>query len=340
LTEPSRWRARLRAPARHFAADNAWASDALAVALLYAAFVAVVRARLGLTALILWNVAPILFALAVVILLAAALLRSWRRAVLTKRDLVGFAALALVVVSLATFRTYPSSHDDDPSDVRFRLPLDGPVTVVWGGPTRAVNYHATMPDQRWAVDLLVTVNGRTFRNDGTRLDDYYAYGRPVLAPAAGITRVVYSGEPDRPIGQSRVLRSTGNYIVLEVAPDEFLFVAHLQPGSITVAPGDRVTAGQVIGHVGNSGNSSEPHVHVHLQDRVTRYLGESIPFYFHDYLLRGLKVERGMPLGGLQRARRGSPARFTGDVVEDSGRLPPSSRLRAKRSGEARRSSL
>jgi hypothetical protein len=323
LTEPSRWRARLRAPARRFVAGNAWGATTLAVALVYAAFVAVVRARLGLTSLILWNVAPILFALAAVVLLATALLRSWRRVVLTKRDFAGFAALALLVVSLATFRTYPSSHDGDPSDVRFRLPLDGPVTVVWGGPTLAVNYHAGMPDQRWAFDLLVTVNGRTFRDDGTRLDDYYAYGRPVLAPAAGVARVVHSGEPDGPIGQSRVVRSTGNYVVLEVAAGEFLFVAHLQPGSIRVAPGDHVSAGQVIGRVGNSGNSSEPHVHVHLQDRVTRYLGEGIPLFFHDYRLRGLKVERGMPLGGLQRARRGSPARFTGDVVEDSGRPAP-----------------
>ena len=57
-------------------------------------------------------------------------------------------------------------------EVRFRLPLDGPVTVAWGGADTDVNYHAVMPDQRWAYDLLVTREGRTHRGDGTRLDDY------------------------------------------------------------------------------------------------------------------------------------------------------------------------
>jgi hypothetical protein len=304
---------------RPFRAGGTWLSMTLALALLYAAFVVLVQARLGLVALVLWYVAPILFALAAVTALTVVLWRSWQRRESPKRrELVGFAALALVVGSLAVFRTYPSSHDDKPSAVRFRLPLDGPVTVVWGGPSLAVNYHGSMPDERWAYDLLVTRNGKTFQNDGARLEDYYVYGHPVLAPADGIVREVQANEPDGPPGQSRFVRAAGNYIVLEVAMDEFLFIAHLLPASITVAPGARVSRGQTMGRVGNSGNSSEPHVHLHLQDSGRRYLGEGIPFYFHDYRLRGLEVERGMPLGGFQRARRDSPARFTGDVVENS----------------------
>ena len=309
---------------RSLQAADGWVRATFSLALVHAAFIVVVQARPGRSAVVLWYAAPVLLALAAAILLGVAFVRSWRRReVPTGYQLAGYAALALAVGSLAAFRTYPSSHDSKPSDIRFRLPLDGPVTVAWGGPTLAVNYHGIMPDQRWAFDLLVTTNGRTFRDDGSRLEDYYAYGRPVLAPADGITRVVHDGEPNEGVGAWRFLRTAGNYIVLEVAPSEFLFIAHLQPGSITIAPGDLVSAGQVIGRVGNSGNSSEPHVHLHLQDSPRPYLGEGIPFYFHRYRLRGREVARGMPLGGRERRSRASPGRFTGDLVEHIGLPEP-----------------
>ena len=67
-------------------------------------------------------------------------------------------------MSLAAFRTFPSSRDHRPSAVRFRLPLDGPVTVAWGGPTLDASYHAIMPDHRWACDL--SVPGQPFPQRG------------------------------------------------------------------------------------------------------------------------------------------------------------------------------
>jgi hypothetical protein len=79
----------------------------------------------------------------------------------------------------------------------------------------------------------------------------------------------------------------------------------------------------VIGRVGNSGNSSEPHVHLHLQDTSAPYLGEGIPFYFHDYRVNGVEVERGMPYGGRARRSRRWPGAFTGQIVEHvGGELP------------------
>jgi murein DD-endopeptidase MepM/ murein hydrolase activator NlpD len=299
---------------------DSWMRAALALAILHGAVLAIVQARSGLLAVVLWYVEPPLVALAAAMLLAFALIRSRRRRDSpTRAQLVGYLTLFLLIGSLAAFRVYPSSHDDRPSDVRFRLPLDGPVTIGWGGPTLAVNYHAMMPDQRWAYDLLVTNRGRTFRNDGTHLDDYYAYGRPVLAPADAVVRAIHDGEADGRIGQWGLLRAAGNHVILEVAPAEFLFIAHLQPRSIAVASGDRVRAGQVIGRVGNSGNSSEPHVHLHLQDTPAPYLGEGIPFYFHGYLVNGVEIDRGMPYGGRQRRSRRWPGVFTGQSVEHIG---------------------
>jgi hypothetical protein len=101
-------------------------------------------------------------------------------------------------------------------------------------------------------------------------------------------------------------------VILEVAPDEFLFIAHLRPSSIAVAPGDTLTLGQIVGVVGNSGNTSEPHVHLHLQDTPASDAGEGIPFLFSDYVAvaTGEHMERGMPQGGIPRGN------FVGDIIE------------------------
>lgn len=299
--------------------ETQWPRAAFGVAGAYAALLVVVYARPGLPAVVLWYVGPPLLALATAAVLAVAFAQSWRaRAVPARPQIAGFATLAAVIVALGTFRAYPSSHGDRPSDVRFRLPLDGPVTVAWGGPTLAANYHAVMPDQRWAYDLLVATDGRSYDRDGTRLEHYFAYGRAVRAPADGIVHTVHDGEPDEPIGHWQVRRPMGNYVILEVAPREYLFMAHFQRGSIAPARGARVRAGDVIGRVGNSGNASEPHVHLHLQDTPDALLGEGIPMYFHDYRARGVLVERGMPAGGRTRRSRWWPGRFIGDTVEQA----------------------
>jgi len=230
------------------------------------------------------------------ILQSAARRPFWNRA-----RVAGYVALLGLASSPYLFQTYPSSHDHDSSSLRFRLPLDGPITVVWGGPTAEVNYHVVAPDQRWAYDLLVTKDGSSFHRGGRSLDDYYAYGLPVLAPAAGTIYATSDGDPDMPIG---ILGgghdACGNQVVLEVAPNQFLFLCHLQPGSIAVKKGDRINAGQALGRIGNSGNTSEPHLHIHLQDGAKLHLAEGIPLYFHAYRVGEQFIERGMPTGGIK----------------------------------------
>ena len=289
-----------------------WLRPVPALAAAHVALAAVLWARPGLLAVYLWYLGPPILALLAIALLAGALVESFRRrAAWDRRRAAGLAGLALVVGLVPFYRTYPSSHDGRPSGVRFRLPLDGPVTVAWGGPTRDVNYHAGMPDQRWAYDLLVTSGGRSTRGAGTEVDDYLAFDRPVRAPASGVVRAAHDGEPDEAPGAHRARRAFGNYVILEVAPGEFLFIAHLRRGSVRVGPGDRVEAGQAIARVGSSGNSSEPHVHVHLQDTPRPYFGEAIPFEFSGYRRQdGTLVDRGMPRGGVVGGR------YVGEIVE------------------------
>lgn len=301
-----------------------WMRPVPALAAAHVALAATLRARPGLLAVYLWYLGPPILALLAIALLAGALVESLgRRATWSRRRAAGLAGLALVVGVVPLYRTYPSSHDDQPSGVRFRLPLDGPVTVAWGGPTRDVNYHVGMPDQRWAYDLLVTSDGRSARGRGVELGDYLAFDRPVRAPAAGIVRAAHDGEPDGTPGTHRARGAFGNYVILEVAPGEFLFIAHLRRGSVAVGPGDRVEAGQAIARVGNSGNSSEPHVHVHLQDTPRPHVGEAIPLAFAGYRRQdGTVVDRGIPRGGV------SGGRYVGEIVEHAVEDPREPRRR------------
>ena len=265
----------------------------------------VLQARPGRLGLWIWHVGPILLAVVAAILLVGSLLsaRRWKHGV-NRWHVMGYVGLLVVILTLPTYEAYPSSYDDQPSRVTFRLPLDEPITIAWGGPTSSVNYHVFLPDQRWAYDLLVTQDDRSFAGDGDELDDYYCYGLPVVAPASGLVFAAHDGEPEVTIGEPRWgLAGLGNHVGIEVAPEEYLFIGHLQPGSVAVGVGDRVTAGQPLGRVGNSGNSSEPHVHLHLQDSRRVYFGEGIPFYFHRYEHAGRVIERGMPEGGRRRGR-------------------------------------
>ena len=275
------------------------------------AALAVLYARPGHLALWMWYAGPIFFVLVVGTLLVGSLVSAlrWRGAV-NRWQVLGYCGLVFVIATLPVYDAYPSSHDGHESGQVFRVPLDGPVTVAWGGANAEVNYHVYLPDQRWAYDLLVTRNGRSFRGTGSRLADYYAYGRPVFAPAAGRVFEARDSEPEVMIGARRwALAGLGNHVGIEVGPDEFLFIGHFQPGSVRVRVGDDVRAGQPIGIVGNSGNSSEPHVHLHLQDSVRPYFGEGIPFAFSRFRRGGQLFERGIPVGGHRRGR------YLGDVV-------------------------
>jgi murein DD-endopeptidase MepM/ murein hydrolase activator NlpD len=225
----------------------------------------------------------------------------------------GFLGLIAVGCSEPLFGTYPSSHDRRPSRVAFRLPLDGPITVAWGGPTKEANYHVVAPDQRWAFDLLVTRKGTTHEGAGSQLSDCYCYGLPILAPAAGEVVKVFDGDPDMPIGQlGGGTSASGNHVVLKAAPGEYLWICHMQPRSMRVKVGEHIVEGQVVGKVGNSGNTSEPHLHVHLQDGSDEDLAEGIPMEFHHYTVQGQFVDHGIPTGGILGDR------FVGQVVENA----------------------
>jgi murein DD-endopeptidase MepM/ murein hydrolase activator NlpD len=179
-----------------------------------------------------------------------------------------------------------------------RLPFDGEWLVYWGGRTLEQNYHVADRAQRFASDFVIRRNGSTHNGDGADLTDYYCWDRPILAPAAGTVVAAVEGLADQPIGESDPEHPAGNHVVLALGNSEFAFLAHLREGSVAVQSGEKVSPGQEIGRCGNSGNTSEPHLHFHLQTTPDLATGEGLPAFFEDYVADGRPVDRGEPLQG------------------------------------------
>jgi len=180
-----------------------------------------------------------------------------------------------------------------------RLPFNGKWWVFWGGDDLAHNYHVATPDQRHAYDILVMVNGSTHKGNGKTVTDYYAFGRPLLAPADGTVIEVDNSVPDNKPGVMNTSQIYGSHVVLDLGNNEFAVMCHFKQGSITVKKGNRVKSGQQIGVCGNSGNTSEPHIHFHLQDRAKLGGGTiGLPAPFTDFLADGRPVKLGTPVRG------------------------------------------
>src|SRR5262249_45336578 len=127
--------------------------------------------------------------------------------------------------------------------------------------------------QRFAIDWVrLNPDGKTFNGDPKDNKNYRAYGSEALPVAEGTVTEVKDGIPENVPGiDSRAVPITletvgGNHVILDLGHGRFAFYAHMQPGSLRVKVGDRVKTGQVLGLVGNTGNSTEPHLHFHIGD--------------------------------------------------------------------------
>ena len=185
----------------------------------------------------------------------------------------------------------------------FRLPLSGRWRIEQG-PDGEVTHSG---DWSHAWDFVgVGYDDRASRGDGSQVEHHLAYGEPVLAGAGGRVVRVIDGVPDNPVGHENLDQRWGNVVVLWHAGEVYSVYAHLIPGSIVVAEGQWVVAGQHLGQLGNSGRSSFPHLHFHCQ-RSPEVGAPTALCEFVNY------VE---PLDGVRRyVFTGSPR--TGTMVEE-----------------------
>jgi hypothetical protein len=198
------------------------------------------------------------------------------------------------------FRPRSDRPIPEKNQTKLVLPFNGRWLVLWGGDTAELNNHHDDPVQRFALDLLgVGPDGKTHKGDGRRNDEYYAFGRAVLAPADGVVTEVIDGVRDNLPGSLNPLSALGNAVFIQHSKHEVSVLAHFKQASIKVKAGDAVRKGQVLGLCGNSGNSSEPHIHYHLQNTPVIQDATGIKCFFAE-----LVVEKG---GAKSTQQRYSP---------------------------------
>jgi hypothetical protein len=156
----------------------------------------------------------------------------------------------------------------------------------------AVDGNHLVKPETFAIDWLRVQDGRLFASDGTEPADWYGFGAELLAVADGTVVFVRDGMPEetpyKPVtAVHQPLDYSGNQVVLEIAPGVYAIYAHVQPGSIQVQAGQPVTTGQVLGLLGNTGNSIAPHLHFQLSDGPDLLTANSLPFVIDQWTLTG-----------------------------------------------------
>jgi len=227
------------------------------------------------------------------------------RPILYQLALDGEARLARLLV-----REHVFSHEiEAPADhyasiTRIHFPAHGEWSVLHGGRRRATNYHHKSIGQRFAFDLVVRRLGRQAPRGARRNEQYYCWGRDVLAPAAGTVVLALDGIVENVPGVRG--RAGGNGVVIDHGFGEFSSLWHFVPGSVRVRVGDRVEVGQPLGRVGNSGRSTAPHIHFHVSKRLPNGREIGLPVEFVDLYVDGRWHDRYMPVRG-QTVQRLSP---------------------------------
>ncbi len=180
-------------------------------------------------------------------------------------------------------------------------PLRGEDWVAASGPSNtSVHRRSFIPvngrayiGQRFAIDWVqLNPDGKTYQSDSGDNKNYRAYGVEIHAVADGVVTQTKDGIPQNIPNKPPVVPITfetigGNHVIMEIGDGLFAFYAHLQPGSLRVKVGDKVHRGQVLGLLGNSGNSSEPHLHFHICNANSELGCEGLPYAFATYEMQG-----------------------------------------------------
>lgn len=170
----------------------------------------------------------------------------------------------------------------------------GLYACAHGGNVASLNNHYRHEHQRYAIDV-VRLTGpllsKCRRLASQRCEDYAIFGTEICSPCSGKVTAIRDGLDDMRPGTTDRANAYGNHVVLEHENGTLVVLCHLKKGSISVRPAQLVSAGELIARVGNSGNSTEPHLHLHAEQS-----GRSVPFVINGrWLFRNRLFEGTVP---------------------------------------------
>lgn len=202
------------------------------------------------------------------------------------------AGLSIIVVLLLPFSVYLVYYvpgmfrsPSEAESVSLKLPLKGKWIAYHAGSPVFMNYHNAIEPQQYAMDIMkLNANNKVYEGKGDTIADLYTMHEKVYAPAKG--EVIHAMDSLKnhalTFRPNDTANPAGNHVVIKAGKDQYVFLAHLHQGSLTVQQGDQVKPGDLIGTVGNSGNTPWPHLHLHIQDKPklndTNAIGQ--PFRF------------------------------------------------------------
>ena len=164
-----------------------------------------------------------------------------------------------------------------------RLPFEGTWYVA--AEHGYLDPHKRFLAEAFAYDFVqIGPNGKSYQRDGRSNADYYAYGKKVFAAKDGTVVTVRSDVAENSPGESTNLTTpSGNVVIIDHGNNQFGYYAHLKPFTVSIKAGARVRAGDVLGEVGNSGDSSEPHLHFHVMNNADPEQADGIPLLFETW---------------------------------------------------------
>lgn len=175
------------------------------------------------------------------------------------------------------------------------LPFNEEWYVFWGGTSVDKNYHVAYDNQKYAYDIMMVKDGVSHKGDPKVIDNYYVFGKDIIAPCDAQVVQVITGVKDNIPGEMNPAQLTGNTVVLKTANNEFLLFAHLQEKSVVVTEGQEVKQGDLLGKCGNSGNTTEPHLHLSLQNVQDMGIATGGKLYFDRIMVNGEIKEDYLP---------------------------------------------
>ena len=197
------------------------------------------------------------------------------------------------------FKPYTEAKEIIRNNTKMKLPFKGEWSVTWGGDTKEQNYHVESVAQKNAFDFLIyDEKGLTHKGTGEANEDYYAFGKELYAPCDGEVVLVVDGIKDNIPGVLNPIYIPGNTVIIKTANGEFVFFAHFKQHSIVVKQGQKVTTGALLGLCGNSGNSSEPHLHFHLQNTEDMTKATGAKCFFDQLKVNGVLKSDYSPVKG------------------------------------------
>jgi hypothetical protein len=181
-------------------------------------------------------------------------------------------------------------------------PVEGANWLAADGPSNDQDNHhrrgvvildgRAVDSRRYAIDWERTKDNASFSGDPRDVRSYYSYGKAVLAVADGLVVTARDGLPDNIPGHGEAFHPAvaitletvaGNTITLDLGGGQFAHYLHLQPGSVRVKAGERVSRGQVLARIGASGDAREPHLHFEVTTSSKLLAGEGVPYLIDQY---------------------------------------------------------